>query len=346
MLTTVTCPVCEQEHDLAMPAQATQRLEACTACLNPYLLQSNGAAMAYTVAMERFGNIREEVKGDAFSEALLRNSRAILRNLPVFPAVPQKALGQLHDPLSSLQDVAETINQDPALAIRVLRLANSACFAGVVESKTVVQACTRLGAKRVSGLLTSVASQGAFRCGDPTLRGVVIRHWEHACATAVCAQRLEELVEDSKSELMFMAGLLHDVGSLVILNLLVTGKIQGMDRLRTDPVALEKILNRFHALIGLHVVTHWGLSPELRVSTLFHDTLDGLPSDEHLKMTAAVALASGMARELGFSPDSQVMNERTTEAAEILGIGEARMTEIRAALTQDLPSVMQAMAMD
>jgi len=292
--------------------------------------------------MPEGGNVREESQSDPFATLLLRNTRVVMRNLPVFPVVPQRVLGIINDSSTSMAAVADLINQDPALTIKVLRMANSACFGGAQELKTVQHACARLGAKRVGNLMTTIAAQGVFRCSNAQWKELVVTHWTHACATASFAQKMAPMVEENMHEALFLAGLLHDIGKMVLLNLLDSGKMPGAESIRNDAAALNDVMDRFHAVVGLQVAMHWGLPAEIRCSIYCHHALGNVPEPAMVNFTSAVALSNLLARKHGYSPDDRDISGLIGQAAEHLGVGETRLAEIEQELSEELPASIAA----
>jgi HD-like signal output (HDOD) protein len=341
---TVRCPACNQAHDFIRTSRWNAEVLACSACMTPYILRTYGTHAAESESMRDGGNVRKDNQSDAFATLLLRNTRVVMRNLPVFPIVPQRVLGIVNDPTKSMADVSAIINQDPALAIKVLRMANSASFGGAHELKTVQQACARLGAKRVGNLMTTIAAQGAFHCSNARWKGLVVAHWTHACATGAFAQKMASRVEENLREALFLAGLLHGIGKVVLLNLLDSRAIPGAEDVRNDAATLNAVLERFHALVGLHVAMHWGLPAEIRCSIFCQHELENVPEATMKNFTSAVALSELLARKNGYAPDDREMSDRIGESAGYLGIDETHMTEIEEELKTELPATISAMA--
>lgn len=88
-----------------------------------------------------------------------------LHTLPTVPKVAQDLIRQFDDPDTNIDTLAHTIERDPVIAAKVLRLANSARFHGLRDSTSVEDAAMRLGFNTLRTLVLASAMTGAFRAG-------------------------------------------------------------------------------------------------------------------------------------------------------------------------------------
>ena len=135
--------------------------------------------------------------------------------LPSAPEVAQKMLVLVNKDDVDFRQLAAMIEKDPSLAARLLRIANSALFATRSKVSSVTHAVTMLGAKRVRELVLGLSVWGAL---DPkSVNGKRYRKqlWTHAATVAAAARILAGKGGMDGSE-AFTAGLLHDIGKLVL----------------------------------------------------------------------------------------------------------------------------------
>ncbi len=144
-----------------------------------------------------------------------------LRELPPLPLAAQQILQVMDDPAVSMERIAGIIEQDPALAGRILGLANSAFFRRNGEITTVREAIIRaLGMDVVKSLALGMAMSGVFdasACPAFDLR----RYWSSAFLTARCASHLGRELECSPPidpRPLFLCGLLHNFGLLALVH--------------------------------------------------------------------------------------------------------------------------------
>lgn len=150
-----------------------------------------------------------EAKAKESAAALVARMHAV-RPLPV--AAKELAL-RAGDPDASVAEIAAIIEQDPALAARVLRLVNSAGFGLATRCKTVLHAVSLLGIARMHELAFSSAAFAMFE-GDKSVHKHVV---EHSLAVATIARRLSQRF-NVRGDDVYLCALLHDIGKLMMLD--------------------------------------------------------------------------------------------------------------------------------
>ena len=143
---------------------------------------------------------------------------ALIRQAPTLgspPAVYQKLVEVLEDPRSGAHEVAAVIGQDPSLTARLLRLANSAYFAFDRPVDSVHQAVTFIGLTHVRAIALATSVTSAFQHVPPDLIELE-EFWRHSLAVGICARMLAGIRRETNLERFFVAGMLHDVGRLIL----------------------------------------------------------------------------------------------------------------------------------
>jgi HD-like signal output (HDOD) protein len=110
--------------------------------------------------------------------------------------------------------LADVILKDPALSARILRVVNSPFYGPVREITTVNQAIMTMGLRAVKAMALSAGLYNMFQCSDSVLDRS--RFWRHALEVAITCRELAEACNYQPVEEAFIAGLLHDVGILVL----------------------------------------------------------------------------------------------------------------------------------
>ena len=182
---------------------------------------------------------------------------AVATGLKPFPAVAQNALAVLADPDARMKAIVEAIERDPALASRVLRVANSAQYRGARKCSSINEAVVRLGSREVHQVVASVATMGMFQDGS----GLGKRWREHLVGVAAVARILGEEHGTQIAGQAFLAGLVHDIGKLLSLQVkeipyetLAPKLFDHADELHV----VERILVGYdHAVLGGHVLSQW-----------------------------------------------------------------------------------------
>jgi HD-like signal output (HDOD) protein len=220
-----------------------------------------------------------------------------VRRLPTLPEAPQKVIHAANDPLTSSEDLARIINGDASLSMRVLRLTNSVLFSGRQATTDTKLACARLGMRGVANVAQCVAQAHIYRASQPVYQELMQELWKHAVATARMAEALSNGVLPLPT--LFLAGLVHDVGKVVLLDAITTRYQGRTGQLTKDWDLLMAALDTFAPYCGLQVVQHWDLPQEVRFTTFYQASPSNAPA-AHRKSTALIALASAVAELAGY----------------------------------------------
>jgi HD-like signal output (HDOD) protein len=203
--------------------------------------------------------------GASPSESDLRAANSLAARLASFDglrpfsAVVQKLMDHVSRPDFKLDEVRRLIESDPALAARILRVANSAAYRGHGPCASVGQAIVRIGATNVSGLAMAMSAMTLFK----DLGGVGQSIRDHSAGTAAVARELAFCFDHAAiSSKVFLAGLLHDLGKLLLIQ---TGDAAYATLVEQEPSPCslhlrEQALWGFdHATLGAHVLASWNI---------------------------------------------------------------------------------------
>ena len=134
---------------------------------------------------------------------------------PALPVVAAKLVRLANDERTTLDRVCAVVEEDPILATRILRIAQSAIYTRRGELHSIQQAVVRLGTEQVRDIvLEDVLNMHIFRCRD--YQPIMERLRLHSVATAHVARRLAAEV-DMPGQDVFLCGLLHDIGIAIAL---------------------------------------------------------------------------------------------------------------------------------
>lgn len=141
---------------------------------------------------------------------------ARVEGLPVLPAIAARLLQAVDDPDTSASDLADLINSDPALALRLLRLANSAYYGFPRHIGTVNLAVVILGTETVRDLCLSMLITDCLSQGVQRLPFGLNEFWKHSISAAVAGRLIYRTAGAPNPGEGFIAGLVHDVGKLFL----------------------------------------------------------------------------------------------------------------------------------
>ncbi|MBU2705127.1 HDOD domain-containing protein [Zooshikella marina] len=180
--------------------------------------------------------------------------------LPVFNRVAIK-LQKTIASNSNMAQVEKLILKDPALASEVLRVANSAMFSGLTKLESIQQALVRLGTEQVLNIVMVTSQKQIFKAKHPVLNKIMLKLWQHASASAGGCQwvAIKSGYKKIKDQ-AFLIGLLHDLGSLVILKVL-DEIFQEDDTFELTESVIIELINTLHTQYGSQVMESWELPP-------------------------------------------------------------------------------------
>ncbi|MCX6640525.1 MAG: HDOD domain-containing protein [bacterium] len=238
-----------------------------------------------------------------------------ISGLPALPAIALHLLEAAEDPNTSASDLATLISADPALATRLLRLANSAYYGFPRKIATVNLAVVVLGFDTVRDLCLSVLVTDCFFNETGELPFQMEQFWKHSLATAICARMVYKLSDASHSGDGFIAGLLHDVGKLFLAKYfpkeytMVMGKVQndGMPLLEAE----RMVFSATHPVAGAWLLDEWNLPVWLVESTRTHH--QEVADEPSSKLAMAVTFSDLLVRKARIEGGPGVPTELSPE---------------------------------
>ena len=197
-------------------------------------------------------------------------TQAICR-LPALPAAASKLMQLVQDPDSEVREIVRTIESDPALAMALLRLCNSAALGVGRNVQSIQAAVVLLGRRQLTQLVASAQFQGllgAEQDGYGLLPGGL---WRHSIGTALAANQLADLTAHPEPSTLFTAGLLHDIGKLALDAFVHQDYSEIARRVQEEglsfPEAERAVLGCDQSEAGARLAEHWKL-PEVIVRVI------------------------------------------------------------------------------
>ncbi len=202
-----------------------------------------------------------------------------IRNLPTPPIVFHQIQKVINDPNVSANQVAGILSEDPAMSVKVLKLTNSAFYGLSREVDSVRQAVVIVGLEAIKNLVLSASVLDMFKDKNVD-QDFQEKHWRHSLATGFCCRIVARQIKDHgfiDADAAFSAGLLHDMGKMVIICFLddEREKIRAAHKQEpglSDFEIEDKTIGFNHAQVGGFLTELWKLPQVLSDAISFHHT--------------------------------------------------------------------------
>jgi putative nucleotidyltransferase with HDIG domain len=216
-----------------------------------------------------------------------------IHELPTLPAIVIELNRKLQDHDTPVEELIKTIEKDPAIVLKILKMVNSAFYGYRSRVSNLQQAVVLLGFNTIRNAVLSVSIINAFKEEKP-LEGLNMQEfWRHSVAVAVSAKQLAKTTGMVSPDDSFVAGLLHDVGKVVLFHFfrdLFEQIWHHMKSTRTSFFLAESETTPVdHTMIGGSLTRKWQL-PDTLVDTIRHHH-QPVPDSENYKMQTVIHLA-------------------------------------------------------
>lgn len=246
------------------------------------------------------------------NSSVVLDPKTLIQSLPELgspPVVYVRLMEVMNDDRAGASDVADVIAIDASLTVRLLKLVNSAAFAPRRQIDSVAQAVGRLGMTNLRDLALATSVTTFFKNVPPELIHAD-DFWRHSLATGVGAKAIAEHRGERNSDRFFVAGLLHDLGRLVLyLGAPDEARIildYAQEREMLLHVAEQEVAGLDHGTIGGTLMEHWNMPDALAQSIAHHHNPAGTTAFAVEATTVHLADVIAHDLELGRSGESLV----------------------------------------
>ena len=272
-----------------------------------------------------------------FNPSDLRNRIEKLGDLPTLPHIVQRLAAMIGRPTVSTEEIGAIIEKDQVLAAKVLRLANSPFYGFPSRIGSVAHAVIVLGFNVVKGLTLCASALSIMKdAGMDQL-------WRHSLGVAITANLLAARLEIKNPEELFVAGLLHDIGKVVLYVKWpeVGSSIKDAAKAGGDRSLFEleqELMGLSHADIGGCLANAWNLPVTLREPILYHHapTL----AKEAALQTAIVHVADILVKGLACgNPGDDLIPPLSKQAWDMVGLDEHTLADYIAKASSEFATI-------
>jgi len=257
---------------------------------------------------------------------------AAIKGVPSLPSVVIKLRQYLNDPDVGFEELARVIQVDPGLTANILQLANSAYFGWTRTISSVKEAISRLGTNRVFQMVLcmSVAPlvRKPVRGYDMDAEGL----WEHSLAVGICAEQLAQALKLPEARDAFTAGLLHDMGKVVMGTFVELDDQPLKEIMESDSLSFNEaemmVMGVDHAEVAGLLLSEWNLpDPVVEAARWHHEP--SRACEENRVLVDLVHIADVLCINVGWGMGSDGLQYKLDEAASRrLGVGNGLAEDV------------------
>jgi HD-like signal output (HDOD) protein len=222
---------------------------------------------------------------------MIRNPDDLLRGcveVTSLPMVYHRINEAINHPRASMKDIGRIIGDDTGLTVRLLKLVNSAFYGFPSKIETITQALVIIGTKQLRDLALATSIVSLFK-GIPKDLVDMDSFWRHSIVSGIIAKILATYRRESNIERFLIAGMLHDVGRLILYKKMGDEAREALYESQTSGCLLfeveRKRIGFDHADLGRRLLNLWNLPLSLEEAVACHHR----PHDaEHYPMESAV----------------------------------------------------------
>ena len=231
---------------------------------------------------------------------LQRISQSLL-NLPTLPTLAARLLELVDNPTTNASTLAQFVSQDQVITARLLKMSNSSYYGLGREITSVHQAVVMLGFDMVREISLGVSVINAFRSAKGLEGFDISGFWDHSSAVGLVARKIARGWLPELSSEAFTAGLLHDIGKVVLIQYLPEEFAQTLAIAKQEQRNLweveRELFGTDHGQIGSWLANRWKLPKTLRAAMEFHHHLENAPVEAR-NLVGVVQLADLLCRLL------------------------------------------------
>ena len=187
--------------------------------------------------------------------------------LPMLPEVAQKVIAMTSSEDCDASQLSSLIHRDQSLAGNILKITNSAAYAGNVKIVSLQQAISRLGINLLREIALAVSVQNSL-FNVPGQEKIISYLWKHSLASSAFAKEIARS-RRRNVESSYLCGLLHTIGKPIVLKNL--HDICKEHKTRLTPEETLQILDDEHKIISMRLTTEWDLPEQVSKSIEFFD---------------------------------------------------------------------------
>ncbi len=230
------------------------------------------------------------------------------KELPALPQTVARLLKELRNPDVDLDELSREIALDQAITAKILRLVNSSFYGMPGQIGNLSQAVVILGTETIQNVILSIAIIKAFKLPDIEAEGFSLEDfWRHTIATGLITQTIARMLELPNRQDAFVAGLLHDIGKLLLLQVSPEGFCRVVELVREKGLFFQEaerlVLTADHTSLGAWLAKKWHFPVHLQEVLFYHHR----PGKAKHMLVRAVRFGDSLALAMGIGHGGSIL---------------------------------------
>jgi HD-like signal output (HDOD) protein len=270
-----------------------------------------------------------------------------VKDLPTLPTVYTALADVMANPRSTISDAAALISADQASAAKVLSTANSAIYGYSGKVDTISKAIFFIGFNEIRNIIAALSIMNMFGTTADHHYFRPVDFWRYSLGVGVITRHIGMEIGAESVENFFLAGILHDIGKLMLYSNLREEFLAALDLAVRDKISLAaaetRLLGITHHEVGEILGENWKIPPGIVQAIRYHHR--GMTGDHHDTLTAAVHVASTAARlfQFGHSAEYATVPRINPAVWNTLKLRSNFFTQSLSSIEKDYHSLVQTM---
>lgn len=261
-----------------------------------------------------------------------------IKNLPTLPTVADNVIKLTRNPDTTAFDIATAISSDQSLASKVLRTANSAYYGFPRKITTINYAIVVLGLNNIKNIVLSTSIMARFSKSDSNQLLDRRDFWKHSLLCGIISKKIAEHMGIKAAEELFMCGLLHDFGKLILDHFFNPEFVKALELSKKKQITLKEAENRVfgfsHAGVGALLLKKWRLPVSLVTAVERHHAPDA--NKNGFRAAAIVHVADYLCRRIGIgSSGDDALPVLDKKAFKLVDLTSAQIKRMSARITKE-----------
>ena len=196
-----------------------------------------------------------------------------IEEIPTLPVISQKILDVMSDPEASYKDIVNVVEYDQALALKILKVANSAFFGSIGKVSSLENAMVKLGMNEVRSIVLGVSVHNFFS-GNSNGLFDIDKFWEHSIVCSQVSKYLGNHFRIKNSDMLFLGGLIHDMGKVVIGQYFHDEFLEIIEYIDSNHSSFSEaekaVIGTTHYQIAAKLLNQWNFPKEVIMNILYH----------------------------------------------------------------------------